>query len=286
MTETGLPTPRLTFADGHSIPQLGLGVWQVPAEDTAAVVETALDAGYRHIDTARGYDNEAGVGEGLRRADVPREEVFVTSKCPNQDQGYEAALASFDASMADLGLDYLDLYLIHWPCPEKGLTVETWQALVELQRQGRVRSIGVSNFRDVDIEAVVEATGVVPALNQIELHPYFAQAAAREDHARRGILTESWSPLGQGGGELEDPVVAEIARAHEASPAQVVLAWNLALGNVVIPKSVTPSRIAQNLAALALPLTADEVARISGLDRGEDGRRGKRPDAFEGHQGS
>lgn len=278
--------PRLPLSDGRTIPQLGLGVWQVPADEVADVVLTALEAGYRHVDTARGYDNEAGVGEALRRMDLPRDEVFVTSKCPNQDQGYDAARRSFDATMQDLGLDELDLYLVHWPCPGKGLTADTWRAFVELQQEGRIRSIGVSNFREEDLDRVEQATGVTPVLNQIELHPYFCQAELRDLHARRGIVTESWSPLGQGGGELTDPVIDRIAAAHGASTAQVALAWNLALGNVVIPKSVTPERIRQNLEALDLELTEAEVQAITALDRGEDGRRGKRPDAFEGHQGS
>lgn len=279
-------SPRLPFRDGRSIPQLGYGVWQVENEVAADVVVKALEAGYRHVDTARGYNNEAGVGQALKTAGLDRDEVFVTSKVPNQDQGYDATLASFDATMKDLGLEELDLYLVHWPAPSKGLAVETWKALVELQEQGRIRSIGTSNFRIEDLEKIEAETGVLPVLNQIELHPYFNQPELREFHASKGIVTESWSPLGQGGGELEDPVITEIAAAHGASPAQVMIAWNLALGNVVIPKSVTPERIASNLASLELTLAEDEVARISELHQGEPGRRGANPNDFAGHQGA
>jgi len=279
-------SPTVPFRDGRAIPQLGYGVWQVENEVAADVVVKALEAGYRHIDTARGYNNEAGVGEALRRAGLPRDEVFVTSKVPNQDQGRDATLRSFDATMKDLGLDVLDLYLIHWPAPSKGLAVETWKALIELQEQGRIRSIGTSNFRIEDLEKLEAETGVLPVLNQIELHPYFSQKELRAVHAEKGIVTEAWSPLGQGGGELSDPVVTAIAEAHGATPAQVLLAWTLAIGNVTIPKSVTPERIIQNFAALEVSLTEDEVAQISALDKGADGRQGGHPDQFAGHQGA
>lgn len=279
-------SPTVPFRDGRPIPQLGYGVWQVENAVAADVVVKALEAGYRHVDTARGYNNEAGVGEALKRAGLPRDEVFVTSKVPNQDQGRDATLRSFDASMKDLGLDELDLYLIHWPAPSKGLAVETWKALIELHEQGRIRSIGTSNFRVEDLERLEAETGVLPVLNQIELHPYFSQKELREFHASKGIVTEAWSPLGQGGGELTDPVVTAIAEAHGASPAQVLIAWNLALGNVTIPKSVTPERIIQNFASLELTLTEDEVAKISALDKGADGRQGGHPDQFAGHQGA
>ena len=279
-------TPRISFHDGRSIPQLGYGVWQVADDEATRAVGAALEAGYRHVDTARGYNNEAGVGRALAASGLPRDEVFVTSKCPNQDQGRDAALRSFDATMADLGLDELDLYLIHWPAPSKDLFVETWKVFVELQEQGRIRSIGVSNFRREDLERLEAETGVLPVLNQIELHPYFNQPELRQFHETKSIVTESWSPLGQGGGELEDPVIAEIATAHEASTAQVVLAWNLALGNVVIPKSVTPGRITQNRASLELTLEPAEVEAITALHKDEDGRRGANPNDFGGHQGA
>ncbi|MDN6329946.1 MAG: aldo/keto reductase, partial [Brachybacterium sp.] len=265
---------------------LGYGVWQVENEVAADVVVTALEAGYRHVDTARGYNNEVGVGQALRTTDLPRDDIFVTSKVPNQDQGYDATLASFDATMTDLGLEELDLYLIHWPAPSAGLAVGTWKALISLQEQGRIRSIGTSNFRMEDLIQLESETGVVPVLNQIELHPYFNQPELRDFHAAKGIVTESWSPLGQSGGELEDPVITQIAETHDATPAQVMIGWNLALGNVVIPKSVTPERIAANFASLELSLSEDEVAQISALHKGEDGRRGKHPAEFAGHQGA
>ena len=279
-------SPSIAFRDGRSIPQLGYGVWQVENEVAADVVVKALEAGYRHVDTARGYNNEVGVGQALKASGLARDEVFVTSKVPNQDQGRDATLASFDATMEDLGLEELDLYLIHWPAPSKGLAVETWKALVELQEQGRIRSIGVSNFRIEDLEKLEAETGVLPVLNQIELHPYFNQPELREFHASKQILTESWSPLGQGGGELTDPVVTKIAEAHGADAGQVLIAWNLALGNVVIPKSVTPERIISNFASLELTLTEDEIAQISALDKGVAARRGPNPDEFAGHQGA
>ena len=256
----------------------GLAAYEKMENDVAAeVVPKALLSGYRHIDTARAYGNEEGVGRALKAASLPRDEVFVTSKVPNEAQGYESTLRSVEASLADLGLEELDLHLIHWPRPTEGLAVDTWKALVHLHEQGYIRSIGVSNFRVEDLELVEAETGVRPVLNQIELHPYFTQPELREYHASKGILTESWSPLGQGGGELEDPVVTRIAESHGATPAQVVIAWNLALGNVVIPKSVTPERIVANFASLELELSADEVEAISALHKGEEGRRGGRP---------
>lgn len=278
--------PTIEFHDGRSIPQLGYGVWQVSDDTATDVVLKAIEAGYRHIDTARGYENEAGVGRALARTEVGREDLFITSKVPNQDQGREQTLRSFDATMADLGLEELDLYLIHWPAPARGEALNTWKALVELKEQGRIRSIGVSNFRVEDLEQLEQETGVVPVLNQIELHLYFAQLELREYHASKSIATESWSPLGQGGGELEDPVITGIAEAHGAEVGQVMLAWNLAQGNVVISKSETPERIVSNFASLQLELTPEEVAAINALDKGEQGRRGGHPAEFSGHQGA
>ncbi|HEX7351103.1 aldo/keto reductase [Brachybacterium sp.] len=279
-------SPRISFHDGRSIPQLGYGVWQVANEVAADVVVKALEAGYRHVDTARGYNNEAGVGQALETAGLDRDDVFVTSKVPNQDQGRDATLRSFDGTLADLGLEELDLYLIHRPAPSQGLAVETWKTLAELQEQGRIRSIGVSNFRIEDLEKIEAETGVLPVLNQIELHPYFHQPELREFHASKGIVTESWSPLGQGGGELTDPVVTAIAEAHGADAGQVLIAWNLALGNVVIPKSETPQRIVSNFASLEVQLTEDEVAQITALHKGDAGRQGGNPNDFAGRQGA
>lgn len=273
-------TPMVSFHDGNSIPQLGYGVWQVEHEITADVVGQALAAGYRHIDTAHIYGNEAGVGQALRASSLDRNDVFITSKLWNDDHGYDAALKAFDATMKNLGLDVLDLYLIHFPVPTKSLRVDTWKAFIELHKQGRIRSIGVSNFRIEDLEQLEAATGVIPVINQIELHPYFAQQQLRDYHASKGIVTESWSPLGQGGGELTDQVITDIANAHGATPAQVIIAWHLALGLVVIPKSVTPQRIVANFESLNLQLTDAEVQAINALDKGEDGRQGANPNTF------
>lgn len=269
--------PTVTFADGHTIPQLGYGVWQVDDAVAADVVEQALRAGYRHIDTAAAYHNEEGVGRAIQAAGVPRDELFVTTKLWNDDQGYESAIAALDASLERLGLDHVDLYLIHWASPQRGTYLDSWKALIELQKQGKATSIGVSNFPVAELEEIIEATGVAPAIHQIELHPYFQQGELRALDAKHEIVTESWSPLGQGGGELEDPVITEIAEKHGVEAGQVIIAWHLANGLVVIPKSVTPDRIVSNLAAADLELTADEVDRINGLDRTPEGRQGADP---------
>lgn len=261
-------SPVLTFHDGHTIPALGYGVWQVADDVAETVVAEALRVGYRHIDTAKLYGNEAGVGRAIRHSGIPRDDIFVTTKLWNDDQGRDNVLRAFDASMERLGFDVLDLYLIHWPTPKRNLYVETWQAFIELKQSGRVRSIGVSNFPSEQLDELAATTGVVPVINQIELHPYLNQAGLRAYDASHGIVTQAWSPLGQGGELLADPVITSIATAHGATPAQVVLAWHLALGNVVIPKSVTPERIASNFAALDVTLTAEEIAAIDGLDEG------------------
>lgn len=260
-------SPTLAFNDGQTIPQLGYGVWQV--EDGAAekVVRQAFDAGFRHIDTARIYGNEAGVGRAIASSGLAPEELFITTKLWNADQGYESTLAAFEESMDRLGLETLDLYLIHWMQPKQDKYVDTWKALIELQKRGRVRSIGVSNFTVEGLQRLIDETGVVPAIHQIELHPYFNQRELREFGASQGILTEAWSPLGQGGELLEDPAVSAIAAKHGATPAQVVIAWHLAIGNVVIPKSVTESRIHENFAALGVELDSDDLGTINGLDR-------------------
>ncbi|MFD5825032.1 aldo/keto reductase [Lentzea sp. NPDC060358] len=258
------------------MPQLGFGVWQVPdAEATPAVAE-ALKAGYRSIDTAAAYGNERGTGAAIAQSDVDRADVFVTTKLWNDDHGYDNTLRAFDASLDKLGLDVLDLYLIHWPTPARDDYVDTWKAFVELQKEGRVRAIGVSNFQPAHLRRLADETGVVPAVNQIELHPYFQQAELRAFHAEHGIQTEAWSPLGQGGELLSDPVVAEIASRHGRSAAQVVLRWHLQIGNVVIPKSVTPARIRENIAVTDFELSGEEIAALSTLDRG--GRIGPNPD--------
>ena len=267
---------NITFNDGNSIPQLGYGVWQIEDNGAADAVGTALEAGYRHIDTASIYGNEVGVGRGIASSSVPREDIFLTTKLWNSDQGFEKAIAALDASLERLGTDYVDLYLIHWAKPQQGTYLESWRALIELKKQGKVRSIGVSNFPQAQLREIIADTGVTPAIHQIELHPYFSQEELRQVHEELGIVTEAWSPLGQGGEILKDPVIVEIAGKHGISPAQVVLAWHLAKGIVAIPKSVTPARIAENFAAANVTLDAADIAAIDGLTRA-DGRIGPDP---------
>ena len=269
--------PQVPFHDGHSIPQLGYGVFKVDPAAAAEMTAAALTAGYRHIDTAKAYNNEAGVGRAIAESGIAREDLFVTTKLANDSHAFDDAIAACEASLEQLGLDYLDLYLIHWAVPSQRQYVEAWKALIELQKRGLVRSIGVSNFPIPQLTEIIEATSVVPAIHQIELHPYFQQRELRAVHAEHGILTEGWGPLGQGKSDLlENDVVTGIAEAHGATPAQTILAWHLASGFITIPKSVTPSRIVENLAAAELALTADEVAAIDALDR-EDGRGGGDP---------
>lgn len=270
-------SPNLTFHDGVTIPQLGYGVWQVDDNTAEDVVGRAFKAGYRHIDTAAAYQNEAGVGRAIASSGLDRSELFITTKLWNADQGYESTLKAFDTSMEKLGLEKLDLYLIHWLQPKQGKYLDTWKALIELQKQGRVTSIGVSNFTVEALQEIIDATGVVPVINQVETHPFFNQAELRAFHEDKGILHESWSPLGSGKGLLEDPTLLEIAAKHNATPAQVVLAWHLALGNVVIPKSVTESRIVENWEALDVSLDAGDIDAISALDKGAEGRIGADP---------
>jgi 2,5-diketo-D-gluconate reductase A len=267
--------PLTDLGSGVFVPQLGFGVFQVPPAETEQSVLTALEAGYRHIDTAMIYGNEEGVGAAVAGSDVSRDDVFVTTKLWNDDQGAVAAPAAFEASLDRLGLDSVDLYLVHWPAPARGLVVETWETMLEIQASGRARAVGVSNFRPQDLRTLAGLGLAMPAVNQIELHPYLTQVELRELHAELGIVTEAWSPLAQGA-VLTDPDVTRIATEHDVSPAQVVLAWHLAIGNVVIPKSVTPGRIAENLASTQVELSADEVATLSGLDRNQ--RVGPHPD--------
>lgn len=274
-------SPLITLNDGNSIPQLGYGVWQVADETAEEVVQKALEAGYRHVDTAKVYGNEEGVGRALKASPVDDAEVWVTTKLWNDDQGYDAALAAFEASARRLGLSRpLDLYLIHWAQPQQNTYLDSWKALVELQKQGKVRSIGVSNFPEEQLREIVQETGVAPAVHQIELHPHFNQEQLRRVNAELGIATEAWSPLGgKGANIMEEPVVQEIAAAHGVSAGQVIIAWHLALGNIVIPKSETPSRIVENFQSLDVQLSEQEVQDINGLTRA-DGRIG--PDPAQG----
>lgn len=276
-TQQKTVSPELTLNDGLTVPQLGYGVWQVEDDVAEVVVGQAFEAGFRHIDTAKIYGNESGVGRAIAASGLDRDDLFITTKLWNSDQGYESTLAAFEGSMERLGLETLDLYLIHWLQPKQGKYVDTWKALVELQKQGRVKSIGVSNFTIEALQEIIAATGVVPAINQVETHPYFNQAALRAFEAENGILHESWSPLGQGQGLLEDAVLQGIAAKRDATPAQVVLAWHLALGNVVIPKSVTESRIVENWEALTVTLEVGDIEAINALDQGAEGRIGADP---------
>jgi 2,5-diketo-D-gluconate reductase A len=268
--------PRIPLRGGE-IPQLGFGVFQVPPEDTDLVVREALGAGYRHIDTASAYRNEQGVGEAIRASALERGEVFVTTKCWNSQQGFEPAQRALARSLERLGLDSVDLYLIHWPAPAQGLYVDTWRAFIEMQQEGLSGAIGVSNFKPTHLRRLIEETGGTPAINQVELHPYFQQADLRREHERLGIVTEAWSPLGQGA-VLADPVIERIALAHSRTPAQVVIRWHVQLGNVVIPKSVTPERIRANFEVFDFDLDERQMSDIASLDRGA--RIGPDPDTF------
>ena len=269
--------PRVTLNDGQSIPQVGLGVWQTPPEDTTRAVTAALQAGYRHIDTAAAYRNEAETGRALAKSGVPREDVFVVTKLWNSEQGYDSTLAAFEASVTRLGVDYLDLYLIHWPVPANNSYVDTFKAFAHLRDQGRIRSIGVSNFEPEHLNILIDATGIVPAVNQVELHPLLPQRELREVHAQLGIATEAWSPLGQGS-LLVDPVVTEIAADHRKSPAQVLIRWHIHLGNIVIPKSVNPERIASNFDVFDFELSERDMTSIAALENGT--RLGPDPRTF------
>jgi 2,5-diketo-D-gluconate reductase A len=269
--------PEIPLPGSQSIPQLGFGVFQVPPQDTPETVRQALAAGYRHLDTAAMYRNEAGVGDASRTSGLNREDLFVTTKLWNSDQGRKPATRAFARSLDQLDFDYIDLYLIHWPVPSRDLYVESWRALIELQEEGRARSIGVSNFHIAHLERIIEETGVVPAVNQIELHPGHQQPELRDFHRRHGIVTEAWSPLGQGAA-LNEPTIAEIADELGRTPAQVVLRWHIQLGNVVIPKSVTPARIEENFDIFGFELGEERMRRLAQLDAGK--RIGPHPDEF------
>jgi len=279
---TPMHAPTLTMNDGRDIPQLGLGVYKVPDAEAARVVEVALDAGYRHVDTASLYNNERGVGNGVRASGVPRDEVFVTTKVWDDDHGFDKTRRAFDTSLELLGFDYVDLYLIHWPVPSKDLFVETWRALEAIKADGRALSIGVSNFEPHHIDRLLAdteratGTGTVPAINQVELHPWLPQREVRDYNASHGILTEAWSPLARGR-LIGDAVLDSIAAKHERSAAQVVIRWHLQLGNLVIPKSVTASRIVENFDVFDFTLDATDLAAIAGLESGL--RTGMTPDA-------
>ncbi len=274
--------PKITLNDGNTIPQLGFGVFQIEPEDTAEAVSKALEIGYRHIDTAQMYGNEKEVGEGIRDSGIDRDDIFVTSKLNNGFHEPDDARAAFDTTLSDLGFDYVDLFLIHWPLPTRydGDFVSTWKTLEEFHNDGRARSIGVSNFQIEHLEKLAAETDTVPAVNQIEVHPYLANNAVRDYDQEHGIATEAWSPIAQGG-VLDDSTITQIAEKVGKTPAQVVLRWHIQNGNIVFPKSVTPSRIEENFDLFDFELESGDMDEIDGLDQGEEGRTGPHPDTFD-----
>jgi 2,5-diketo-D-gluconate reductase A len=273
--------PDLALNNGQTIPQLGFGVFQIEPEETAEAVGRAFEVGYRHIDTAEAYRNEKGVGEAVRASGLPRGEVFITSKLSNAAHEPDAARRAFDGTLEALGSDYVDLFLIHWPLPTlyDGDFVSTWQTLEEFYRDGRARSIGVSNFQVPHLRRLAQETDVVPAVNQIEVHPYLTNSEVRAYGAEHGILTEAWSPIAQGG-VLKDPTITAIADRVGRTTAQVTLRWHIQRGDIVFPKSTTPSRIQENFELFDFELTDDDMTAISALDKGEEGRTGAHPDTF------
>lgn len=269
--------PAVALNDGTTIPQIGFGTWQVAPEDAEAATREAFAVGYRHVDTAAVYANEAEVGLAIAGSGLARDEIYVTTKCWNPDHGYDEAMRAFDKSMGKLGIEQLDLYLIHWQCVQFGKYLDTWRALIALRDAGRVRSIGVSNFKEPALREIIDATGVVPAINQIELHPWVPQRDILAVHAEFGIATESWSPLASGQ-LIDDPLLGQIAAKHGKSTAQVMIRWHLQLGLIVLPKSVTPSRIAENIDVFDFELDAQDMAAIATLESGR--RTGPDPDEY------
>ena len=277
-----MTVPNIQLHDGTSIPQLGFGVFQVPPPETAATVAQALEVGYRHIDTAQMYGNEAGVGEAIRESGLGRDDLYVTTKLNNSFHRPDDARREIDASLERLGLDQVDLFLIHWPLPTQydGDFVQTWRALIEAKEAGKARSIGVSNFQPAHLERIIDETGVVPVVNQVEVHPFFTNEAVRTADEKHGVLTEAWSPIAKGA-VTDDATVGEIASAVGRTPAQVTLRWHIQRGDIVFPKSMKAERMRENLEIFDFELTDDQVAAISGLDRGEEGRTGPNPDTFD-----
>jgi 2,5-diketo-D-gluconate reductase A len=277
-----MTVPSIKLHDGTSIPQLGFGVFQIDPADTVEAVTTALEVGYRHIDTAEMYGNEKEVGEALRASSIARDEIYVTSKLNNGFHKPEDAERAFDKTLSDLGLDRIDLFLVHWPLPTRydGDFVSTWRTMASFVEDGRASSVGVSNFQPAHLQRIIDETGVVPVINQVEVHPYFTNEEVRAANAQHGIATEAWSPIAQGG-VLDDAVISEIAEAKGKSTAQVTLRWHIERGDIVFPKSVTRSRVEDNFDLFDFSLSEDEVARIAGLDKGEEGRTGPNPDVFD-----
>jgi 2,5-diketo-D-gluconate reductase A len=269
--------PSLSLLDGRSIPQLGFGLWEVPKDIAGDVVQQALKTGYRLLDGAAIYGNEVGQGEGVRASGLPRDDVFVTTKVWNDNQGFDSTLRAIDESLERLSMDAVDLCLIHWPCPDKGLYVDTWKALIRAKEEGKLRSIGVSNFAPDHLERIIGETGVTPVLNQIELHPRFQQGEHRAFHAKHNIITQSWTPLGKSK-SFDDPVITSIAGRLGKTPAQIILRWHVQLGCSVIPRSTNAERMAQNIALFDFELSADDMAAIASLDAGD--RLGPDPATF------
>jgi 2,5-diketo-D-gluconate reductase A len=272
-----MTVPTIVLNDGTSIPQLGFGVFKVDPDETKRIVSDALEVGYRHLDTAMIYGNETGVGAAIADSGIERENLFVTTKLWNSDQGTQSALDAFDLSLAKLGLDYVDLYLIHWPSAHRGLYVESWKALEQIAESGRAKSIGVSNFTPKLLQPLLDAADVVPSVNQIEYHPYFQQLESKAFNTEHGIVTESWGPLGQGD-LVDDAGVDAIAAKYGKSVAQVIIRWHLDIGNIVIPKSNRKERMAENFDVTDFSLTPEEVAVVSAVNRGEAGRKGSNPE--------
>lgn len=272
--------PHITLNNGVAMPQLGYGVWQVPDDEAATAVGSALEAGYRSIDTAAIYGNEEGTGKALAASGIARDELFVTTKLWNDEQGYDSTLRAFDTSLGKLGLEYVDLYLIHWPMPAKDTYVDTYRAFEKIYEEGRAKAIGVSNFQPAHLERLMGETSVVPAVNQVELHPQLQQSELRAFHARHNIATEAWSPLGQGKDLLTNTTVTGLAEKYGRTPAQIVLRWHLQVGNVVIPKSVTPSRIKENIDVFGFELDDADMSALAALDSGT--RLGPDPDTMNG----
>lgn len=279
MTQSSLPA--LDLNDGRHAPQFGFGVWQIDDAHASDAVQTALQSGYRSLDTAAIYGNEKGVGDGMVRSEIARESIYLTTKLWNAEQGFDRALRAFDASLKRLGTEYVDLYLIHWPTPARDLYVDSWKALIRLHEEGRARSIGVSNFQPAHIQRLLAETGVLPSVNQIELHPDFSQRELVAFHATHQIVSEAWSPLGRGGELLNQPLLTALAQQHGKTPAQIVLRWHIQRGHMVIPKSQTPARIRSNIAIFDFALSAPEMALIDTLEASN--RMGPDPDIFNVH---
>ncbi|MBZ5738301.1 aldo/keto reductase [Nocardioides mangrovi] len=277
-----MTVPTVTLNNQTTIPQLGFGVFQVPPDQTQATTETAFEVGYRHIDTAQMYGNEAGVGAAIKASAIARDELYITSKLNNTFHEPDEARRAFDATLTRLDLDRIDLFLIHWPLPTRygGDFVSTWRTLTEFVADGRATSVGVSNFQPDHLTRIVEETGVVPAVNQIEAHPYFTNDAARTASQRLGVAVEAWSPIAQGK-VLDDPAIVDIAKAHDRTPSQVTLRWHVQRGDIVFPKSMREERMRENFAIFDFSLTDEEVATITALDQGEAGRTGPNPDTFD-----